>query len=53
MTYSLVTTLRLHNLGGKLEGMQAVGITHSYRLTLRITEREVILLDIGTHDEVY
>jgi mRNA-degrading endonuclease YafQ of YafQ-DinJ toxin-antitoxin module len=48
-------SLRLHPLGGKLQGMQAVSLTHSYRitLTLQITEREILLLDIGSHDEVY
>ncbi|AFL73619.1 type II toxin-antitoxin system YafQ family toxin [Thiocystis violascens] len=47
--------LKLHALAGKLEGMQAVSLTYSYRLTLllRVTEGEIVLLDIGTHDEVY
>ncbi len=47
--------LRLHPLHGDLAGQHAVSITHSYRITLilRISEREVTLLDIGGHDEVY
>lgn len=47
--------LKLHELGGNLSGIQAVSLTHSYRLTLtvQITEREIVLLDIGSHDEVY
>ena len=47
--------LRLHALSGKLKGLQAVSLTYSYRLTLtlQITEREILLLDIGSHDEVY
>ena len=47
--------LKLHALGGKLEGIFAVSITHSYRitLTLKITEKAIILLDIGSHDDVY
>lgn len=47
--------LNLHALGGKLEGVFAVSITHSYRLTLslKITEKEIIFLDIGSHDNVY
>jgi mRNA-degrading endonuclease YafQ of YafQ-DinJ toxin-antitoxin module len=47
--------LRYHHLGGKLKGIQAVSLTQSYRitLTLLITEKEIILLDIGSHDEVY
>jgi len=47
--------LELHNLGGKLKGCQAVSLTHGYRitLTLMVTEKEIILLDIGSHDEAY
>ncbi|MEW5815667.1 MAG: plasmid stabilization protein [Spirochaetota bacterium] len=47
--------LEYHHLGGKLEGVQAVSIAHSCRVTLTIVvkEKEIILLDIGTHDEVY
>lgn len=47
--------LRYHHLTGKLKGVQAVSITHSFRITLTvmITEKEIILLDIGSHDEVY
>ena len=47
--------LRLHPLGGKLADVQAVSLTYSYRLTLllKATEQEVVLLDLGTHDEVY
>ena len=47
--------LKLHLLSGNLAGVEAVSLTYSYRLTLqvRVTEQEVVLLDIGTHDEVY
>jgi len=47
--------LKLHPLSGNLASVQAVSLTYSYRLTLlvRVTEREIVLLDIGTHDEVY
>ncbi|MDA8428385.1 MAG: type II toxin-antitoxin system mRNA interferase toxin, RelE/StbE family [Geobacteraceae bacterium] len=47
--------LGLHQLAGKLAGCHAVRLTYSYRitLTLLITEKEIILLDIGSHDEVY
>lgn len=47
--------LKLHLLGGRLDGCHAVSLTYSYRiiLTLLITEKEIILLDIGSHDEVY
>lgn len=48
-------SLGLHQLSGKLAGCHAVRLTYSYRitLTLLITENEIILLDIGGHDEVY
>ncbi len=47
--------LPLHPLRGELAGTFAVSLTYRYRITLAlvITEREIILLDIGTHDEVY
>jgi addiction module RelE/StbE family toxin len=48
-------SLKLHPLSGKLSACYAVSLTASYRvtLTLIIEEREIILLDIGSHDEVY
>ncbi len=48
-------SLGLHQLTGKLSGCHAVRLTYSYRitLTLLITDKEIILLDIGSHDEVY
>ncbi len=48
-------SLKLHALTGKLQGMQAVSLTYNYRitLTLQVTEHEILLLDIGSHDEVY
>jgi addiction module RelE/StbE family toxin len=47
--------LKYHHLTGKLKGIQAVSITHRYRITLTvlITDKEIVLLDIGSHDEVY
>ena len=47
--------LALHLLSGKLAGCYAISLTYSYRitLTLMVTEKEIILLDIGSHDEVY
>jgi mRNA-degrading endonuclease YafQ of YafQ-DinJ toxin-antitoxin module len=47
--------LRLHALQGELAGLHAVRLTQAYRivLTLRLAEQEIVLLDIGTHDEVY
>lgn len=47
--------LEYHHLGGKLKGKQAISITDSYliTMTIMITAKEIILLDIGPHDEVY
>ena len=47
--------LKLHALSGKLDGCYAVSLTYSCRitLTLMVTAQEIILLDIGSHDEVY
>ena len=47
--------LKYHLLSGKLKGFQAVSVTYGYRivLTLEVTDKEIILLDIGSHDEVY
>jgi len=48
-------SLRLHKLQGKLGRYYSVSISMSYRiiLDLIITDKEIILLDIGSHDEVY
>ena len=47
--------LRLHPLSGELTGHHAVSLTYSYRvvLMLEVTERTIVLLNIGSHDEVY
>ncbi len=47
--------LDLHPLRGRLAGCHAVRLTHSCRvtLTLLVSEKEITLLDIGSHDEVY
>ena len=47
--------LKFHHLTGTLKGIQAVRVTHSYRITLTVivSDKEIILLDIGSHDEVY
>lgn len=49
------SSLRLHPLKGKLAGLHSVSINISYRITLEmvISEQEIILVNIGSHDEVY
>lgn len=48
-------SLRLHPLLGDLEGLHAVSLTYAYRITLylHIEETRIVLVGIGTHDEVY
>lgn len=47
--------LRLHALKGKHLGKHAVSLTYSYRivLVLHLKENEIVLLDIGPHDDAY
>ena len=47
--------LRLHPLKGNLQGKHAASVTYSHRLVLllRLEQHEIILLDVGSHDEVY
>jgi mRNA-degrading endonuclease YafQ of YafQ-DinJ toxin-antitoxin module len=54
-TDPFLPALKLHPLSGELEGLHAVSVTYAYRitLTLRVTKKEIVLLDIGSHDEVY
>ena len=48
-------SLRLHPLKGKLKDLYSVSINISYRITLEffVTEKEIILVNVGHHDEVY
>ncbi len=48
-------SLRLHKLKGKFQDKYSVSITMSYRiiLTFAVVENEIVLIDIGHHDEVY
>jgi mRNA-degrading endonuclease YafQ of YafQ-DinJ toxin-antitoxin module len=48
-------SLRLHGLKGRLDGLFSVSINLKFRITLEmiITESEIILVNVGDHDEVY
>lgn len=48
-------SLRLHQLKGKLKKLHSISINISYRITLEffITEKEIILVNIGRQDYVY
>ena len=46
--------LRTHKLTGKLEGLWAFGISYDCRVIFKyLNENEILLIDIGSHDEVY
>ena len=46
---------RTHPLKGQHAGTHAVSLTYSVRVVvlIRVTPKEIVLLDIGSHDEVY
>jgi len=48
-------SLRLHALSGRLQGVHALSINLSYRITLElvIQDAQIILLNVGDHDAVY
>jgi addiction module RelE/StbE family toxin len=45
------TSLRLHSLKGKLDGLYSISITLNYRIIFkRIDNGDIIFISIGTHD---
>ena len=48
-------SLRLHRLQGRLSDLSSVSINMSYRIVLEmvIQKNDIILVDIGHHDQVY
>ena len=48
-------SLRTHKLEGRLQGLHSVSINMSYRIVLEIEihNEEIILINIGNHDQVY
>ncbi|MCP3871937.1 MAG: plasmid stabilization protein [Desulfobacteraceae bacterium] len=48
-------SLRLHSLKGKLKDLHSISINISYRITLEfiILKKEIILVNVGHHNEVY
>ena len=48
-------SLRLHALGGRLQGLHSVSINLSYRITLEllIQDEEIIPINVGDHDATY
>ena len=48
-------SLRLHAISGRLQGVHAVSINLSYRITfeLLVTDEEIVLINVGDHESVY
>lgn len=48
-------SLRLHGLSGRLSGLHSVSINMSYRIVLELVIQgsDIILVDVGNHDQVY
>ena len=49
-------SLRTHSLSGVLKGLWSSRITYAYRLIFKFVDKEkkaALLIDIGSHDEVY
>ena len=48
-------SLRLHRLQGRLSELSSVSINMSYRIVLSmvIQDTDIILVDVGHHDQVY
>jgi mRNA-degrading endonuclease YafQ of YafQ-DinJ toxin-antitoxin module len=49
------SSLRLRSLEGRLKGLSSVSINMSYRivLELEVQEEEIVLVYVGSHDQVY
>ncbi|MEE8057352.1 MAG: hypothetical protein V3T17_05895 [Pseudomonadales bacterium] len=48
-------SLRLHGLSGRLAGLSSVSINMSYRIVVEmiIQDEEIVLINVGNHDQVY
>jgi addiction module RelE/StbE family toxin len=47
-------SLRTHSLSGNLDGYWAISITYEHRLVFKfVSDTKALLIDLGTHDEVY
>jgi addiction module RelE/StbE family toxin len=47
--------LKTHKLTGKLKGLSAFSVSYDCRVVFKFEEnnKSILLIDIGTHDEVY
>ena len=45
--------LKTHKLRGQLEGLWACQVDYDCRIVFALEKDMIVLIDIGTHDEVY
>lgn len=46
-------SLRLHKLKGNLKDFHSISVENNIRIILELKEDSILLINIGTHDEVY
>lgn len=46
-------SLQTHPLSGEFKGKYASSLTYKLRIVFEITDNTILLLNIGSHDEVY
>jgi len=46
-------SLRVHKLTGKVKGAWSLSVTEGYRLLFDYIEDGILVVDIGTHEQVY
>ncbi|RLB64553.1 MAG: plasmid stabilization protein [Deltaproteobacteria bacterium] len=48
-------SLRMHRLSGSLSDLHSISINISYRITLEflVEDGKIVLVNVGSHDEVY
>ena len=46
-------SLKTHPLKGKLKGRYACSLTYDLRVVFKLKNDSVVLIDIGSHDEIY
>ncbi|MCY7334494.1 MAG: type II toxin-antitoxin system mRNA interferase toxin, RelE/StbE family [Pseudanabaena sp. CAN_BIN31] len=50
----LHSSLKIHSLSGNFAGYWAISINFEHRLIIKfLSDTKVVLIDIGTHDDVY
>jgi len=46
-------SLKLHKLKGSLKDFHAISVENNIRIIIELKEDSILLINVGTHDEVY